>query len=83
MLLKVGNDDVASYKNNNGWLVQHPNKALFFSDLDTVWDELRPTYNGDFSNLVYGKFPEDEKILITMKRIKERLAEIDWNIELP
>lgn len=82
MLLKVGNDDVASYKNNNSWLVQHPNKALFFSDLETVWRELKPTYKGNFRRLVYGGFPEDEKILQTMKMIKARLAEIDWNIEL-
>ena len=83
MLLKVGNDDVASYKNKNSWLVRHTNKALFFSDLDAVWDELKPTYYGAFRNLVYDKFPEDEKIIKTMKIIKKRLAEIDWSIELP
>ncbi len=82
MLLKVGNDDMASYKNNNSWLIQHPSKALFFINLDTVWNELKPTYNGDFRNLVYGRLPEDEKVLQTMKTIKARLAEIDWSVDL-
>ena len=38
MLLKVANDDVASFRNNNKWLNYHPNEALFFKDLETFWD---------------------------------------------
>ena len=82
MLLKVANDDVASFKNNNQWLVYHPNEALLFKDLDTVWKELKPAYNGDFKNLVYGNFPNDEAVLNTLKRIKERLESITWTINL-
>ena len=36
MLLKVANDDVASFRNNNKWLNYHPNEALIFKDLENI-----------------------------------------------
>lgn len=81
MLLKVANDDVISFRNNNLWLVHHPNEALIFKDLDNVWIELKTTYNGDFKNLVYGKLPKEEVILETLKMIQERLKTISWTIK--
>jgi hypothetical protein len=36
MLLKVANDDVSSFKNNNLWLVHHPKEALIFRELGTL-----------------------------------------------
>ena len=80
MLLKVANDDIASFKNNNQWLIHHPNESLLFKDLDAVWKDLKPAYNGDFKNLVYGNFPNDEAVLDTLKKIKERLESITWTI---
>lgn len=82
MLLKVANDDVASFKNNNQWLVYHPNEALIFKDLESVWNELKTIYNGDFKNLVYGEFPKEEAILETLKMIQERLKAISWTIKI-
>lgn len=81
ILLKVANDDVISFRNNNQWLVHHPNEALIFKDLDNVWIELKTTYNGDFKNLVYGKLPKEEVILETLKMIQERLKTISWTIK--
>ena len=81
MLLKVANDDVISFRNNNQWLVHHPSEALIFKDLDNVWIELKTTYNGDFKNLVYGKLPKEEVILETLKMIQERLKTISWTIK--
>ncbi len=81
MLLKVANDDVISFRNNNQWLVHHPNEALIFKDLYNVWNELKTTYNGDFKNLVYGKLPKEEVILETLKMIQERLKTISWTIK--
>ena len=81
MLLKVANDDVISFRNNNQWLVHHPNEALIFKDLDNVWIELKTTYNGDFKNLVYGELPKEEAILETLKIIQERLKAISWTIK--
>lgn len=83
MLLKVANDDVVSYKNNNEWLKYHPNKAKIFAEVETVWAELKPAYNGAFRDLVFGDFPKDEKVLETLITIKKRLASIDWNITRP
>ncbi len=40
MLLKVASDDVLSFRNYNHWLVHHPNEAMLFKELDTVWPQL-------------------------------------------
>ena len=82
MLVKVGNDDVVSFKNNNKWLVHHPSKALIFADVENVWKELSPIYNNEFKNLVYGNFPGDTAILSTLQMIKTRLGLIVWNIKI-
>jgi hypothetical protein len=82
MLLKVANDDVASYRNNNQWLNYHPNEALIFKDLENVWSELKIIYNGDFKNLVYGVIPKEEAVLETLKMIQERLKAISWTIKI-
>jgi len=82
MLLKVANDDAASFKNNNKWLNYHPNEALIFKDLESVWSELKPIYNSDFKNLVYGKLPKETEILETLKMIQERLKVIFWTIKV-
>lgn len=82
MLLKVANDDVNSFKNNNQWLAHHPNNALIFRDLEDVWAELKTVYNGDFKNLVYGDFPQESAILKTLKMIQERVKKISWSIKV-
>jgi hypothetical protein len=81
MLLKVANDDVQSFKNNNSWLLQHPNEALIFRDLDSIWDELKVAYNGGFRNMVYGAFPNEAAILATLKMIQERLTNVSWTLK--
>jgi predicted nucleotidyltransferase component of viral defense system len=82
MLLKVANNDVASYRNNNQWLVHHPIDSMMFKDLDNVWKELAPVFNGEFKNLVYGDFPKDAAVLDTLMMIKERLGNIAWTIKI-
>jgi predicted nucleotidyltransferase component of viral defense system len=80
MLIKVANDDVISYKNRNEWLANHPKDSIIFDKLDTTWEELKKTYNSEFKNLVFGELPTDTDVLSTMRRIKERLKSINWNI---
>jgi len=82
MLLRVANDDIASFKNNNQWLTHHPSEALIFKDLDTIWDKLSVAYNGAFKNLVYGVLPIDEEVFGTLKKIKARLTNINWTISI-
>ena len=81
MLLKVANDDVVSFRNNNKWLNHHPNKALVFKDIEVVWNELKPIYNSAFKSLVYGEFPEENIILETLKMIQGRLKSVSWTIK--
>lgn len=80
MLLKVALDDAVSYKSNNQWLKHHPNKSKLFAELETVWKELKGTYNSDFKNLVFGVFPNDEKIYKSLVLIKNRLSAIGWTV---
>ena len=82
MLLKVANDDIVSFRNNNIWLNHHPKEALIFKDLENVWSELKTIYNDDFKNLVYGALPNNEAVLETLKIIKERLNAISWTIKI-
>lgn len=81
-MLKVANDDVASFRNHNRWLNHHPNEALFFRDLETVWNELKLIYSDDFKNLVYGVLPKEEAVLETLKMIQERLKSVSWTIKI-
>ncbi|MEO8962923.1 MAG: hypothetical protein ABI325_13640 [Ginsengibacter sp.] len=82
MILKVANDDVASFKNNNDWLIHHPNKALIFRELVSVWNELSSAYNDDFKKLVFAGFPDNTDIFTTLKRIKQRLSSVEWTIKI-
>jgi ASC-1-like (ASCH) protein len=82
MLLKVANDDVTSYKNNNQWLKNHPKEALIFKDLEHVWNELKEIYSRDFKNMVYGELPEEGAVFETLKMIRARLRTIAWNMPI-
>lgn len=81
MLLKVANDDIKSFKNNNQWLVNHPNQSLIFKDLDNIWSKLETTYNGSFRNLVYGDFPSSDDVFQTLVIIRKRMSNINWTIK--
>lgn len=81
MLLKVANDDVRSFKNNNDWLVNYPATALIFSDTDKTWQQLKRTYETTFAALVYGKLPDEKAILKTLEEVSMRLKSIKWAIK--
>jgi hypothetical protein len=81
MILKVGQDDVASYKSNNQWLKHHPNEALIFKELPKIWKEISTSYQRQFRPMVFGEdFPAAAEILQTLETIKQRLAGIDWTV---
>lgn len=82
ILLKVAQDDVASFKNNNEWLKNHPINSLIFENPEKVWSDLKIVYESDFKNLVYGAFPDETELLNTLILIQERITSIDWNIKL-
>jgi hypothetical protein len=83
MLLKVGKDDVVSYKSNNQWLKNHPVEALIFKELDVVWEDLRGVYESDFRVMVLGDdFPKAEEVFKTLQLIKHRLSDVDWTITI-
>ena len=82
MLLKVAQEDVISFKNNNKWLKNHPSSSLIFENPRNVWDDLKSTYKTGFRNLVYGNFPDEMEMLNTLEIIKKRLLLINWEIKI-
>ena len=78
MLGRVAQDDKVSFKNNKDWLQYPPHEALIFADVVSGWNELKGAYNGAFKNLVFGELPKDKLVLDTLKRIKTRLALVEW-----
>lgn len=81
MMLKVANDDVKSFRNNQ-WLTHHPNQSLMFKDLSKVWRQLETTYNGSFRDLVYGDLPNSDAVLQSLEKIRDRMTMINWSINL-
>ncbi len=82
MFLKVAQDDVVSYKNNNEWLKNHPANSLIFENPRKVWNDLKVVYESDFKNLVYGIFPQEKELLNTLILIQKRIKLINWSIKL-
>lgn len=82
MLLKVAEDDVVSFKNNNKWLENHPSDSLIFAAPSVIWSKLKSTYETDFKFLVYGDFPNGKRLLATLEMIRDRLLQIKWTINL-
>ena len=76
LLLKVKNDDVISFKNNNAWLSNPPASAILFSDTTNTWNQIKKTYNTDFKNLVFGELPSENDILGTLQKVANRLNTI-------
>ena len=82
MLLKVANDDIISFKNNNDWLSNPPSTAILFFDTANTWQQIKKTYNTDFKNLVFGELPTEEAIFNTLNKVANRLKSIEWTIRL-
>ena len=83
MMIKVANDDINSFRNNNVWLSYHPNESLFFSNIDELWkNELKDVYANDFKNLVYGKLPNESQFLKSLKYLRTRMTKIKWDIKV-
>ena len=82
MLLKVANDDVQSFKNNNDWLKFYPKEALVFREPEKTWNQLKDTYQNEFKFLVYGELPKEEDVLNTILKVTERLPLISWVVNL-
>ena len=81
MLLRVANDDIASFKNNNKWLANHPATAIIFAETAETWNKIKNIYTGNFSEMVFGELPNEGEILETLVKVAERLKTIKWNIK--
>ena len=82
LLIKVGNDDVVSFKNNNKWLANHPADAIIFKHPEETWDKIKATYRTTFKDLVMGVLPGEEDLVASLKIIYARLVAVKWQIDL-
>ncbi len=80
MLIKVGKDDLISFKNKNEWIYRHPSEAIIFSETEKTWENISSEYNLRFKELVTGNFPEDVMLVQTLKNIFHRLQKVEWNL---
>ncbi|MCC5916420.1 MAG: nucleotidyl transferase AbiEii/AbiGii toxin family protein [Cryomorphaceae bacterium] len=81
MLLRVANDDIASFKNNNKWLANHPTTTIIFSETADTWNKIKNVYTGSFSELVFGELPNETDTLKSLTVVADRLKPIKWNIK--
>ncbi|UCS93940.1 nucleotidyl transferase AbiEii/AbiGii toxin family protein [Echinicola marina] len=81
MLIKVGNDDMIGYKNNNDWIPEHPSKALIFDKPKETWEHLSTAHNGNFKDLVTGELPLEKALIQNISTVADRLREIIWEIK--
>lgn len=81
MLIKVGNDDMIGYKNNNNWIPEHPSTAIIFDKPQEVWAQLSTAYKSGFKDLVTGKLPAEDELIDTLNQVAARLKKIEWNIK--
>ena len=82
MLLKVANDDISSFKNDNKWLNNHPKESVIFKSPETIWKQLKNTYVNDFSKLVYGDLPKEQEVLEIIQTVSARLENVKWTIKI-
>jgi predicted nucleotidyltransferase component of viral defense system len=82
LLIKVGNDDVVSFKNNNKWLANHPADAIIFKSPEDTWDKIKTPYRTTFKDLVMGVLPAEEELIASLKIIYTRLVAVKWQIDL-
>lgn len=80
MLLKVANDDLVSFKNNNEWLANHPSNAIIFSETADTWNQIKNAYTGNFKELVFGELPDETEIAGSLMAISDRLKKVTWKI---
>lgn len=80
MLVKVGKDDLISYKNDNVWLKDHPCTALIFKESEKTWNRIKSTYRTIFKELVIGKLPNEDDLIDTLQKIAKRMKLVHWKI---
>lgn len=83
MMMKVGNDDFISYKNNNEWLKTHPSEAIIFCNPEKTWENIKFVYRTKFRELVIGKLPREVELIESLKTVFNRLQQVKWNRQFP
>ena len=79
MLITVGKDYIISFKNNNGWLSNHPSNAIIFLEPEATWYKIKNTY-ANFKEMVTGTLPIESEMVITLKTVSDRLKTINWKL---
>ncbi len=81
MLIKVGQDDLVSYKNHNEWIPEHPKTALIFAKPQETWANLSSEYQSRFKDLIIGELPDEQELIETLNIVADRLKTVNWIIK--
>jgi len=81
MIIKVGEDDMVSFKKNNHWINEHPSTALIFDKPQETWEKLSSVYNSNFKDLVIGELPREQVLIKTLGVFGERLRKVRWDLK--
>ena len=80
MLNQVGMDDIKSFKNSNAWLVGHPADAIIYATAKDTWEKINGPYNTSFKDLVTGRLPDEQELVVTLNSVAKRLKQVKWQI---
>jgi len=70
-------DDAECFYDAAKWLEFPVAECLLFKDINLCWQELRPVYEGDFNEMVFGSLPSTDAIINTLYFLQKRMAEYD------
>lgn len=80
MILKVGQDDMVNFANNNEWLKKHPAEAIIFSKPRETWSKIKKPYRTTFKELVIGELPDESDLIDTLTKVSNRIENIEWKL---
>lgn len=78
-LNEVKKDDSSNHEFSGDWIDEPLMSNTLFRDVEKTWKQLEYAYQNDFAPLVYGKLPNPNEIIETLKTISLRLTAYDEN----
>ncbi len=62
-------EDKTKFDDPEAWLTSPYTNSPILTSFDEIWEEVKDTYNTDFTLLVHGKFPDEELIADQFRKI--------------
>ena len=73
-VLKLSEEEKIRFHDPENWLKAHYSDSPLFKDFNEIWKQVRVAYETDFRLLVFGEFPNSDKVLKQMIFLIELLG---------